>query len=270
MLPNASIGYKKVRDIKLSNNAAAVWRFRQFILVILLAISGCSSSEDGTGKFNRDASLRIMAVGDSITHGVTRAYPSGSWRQPFTRSLDEEACSYEMVGSQLSNEIDDTFLSPHEAYAGHQANHFLTGRNDGAGSNDGIFISLANHFPELVLLHIGTNDAIDQQDNHETLAEIDQIISASINRGADVLVANLIPTYASSYLPGTDAHIEELGDLINAYVTQLASPGVVLVDVRSGYTSDMMFDDGIHPNDAGANHIAAAFYREFINADYCF
>jgi len=131
-------------------------------------------------------------------------------------------------------------VSPHESYSAHQAGHFITGFTNYAGTNDGIFSSTATYSPDVVLLHIGTNDAVQEQDNQETLQEIDQII-----------------------------RIMELGSMIEAYVAQLANPDVIMVDVRSGFTQDLMYDDGIHPNDLGSEHIADAFYDAFTANGYC-
>jgi len=128
---------------------------------------------------------------------------------------------------------------------------------------------MATYSPAVVLLHIGTNDAIQSQDNRETINEIDHIVTTVLNAGGDVLVANVIPSYTYGYLDGVDQRIEELGNLIEAYVTQLANSRVNLVDVRDGYTEDLMFDDGLHPNDEGSTHIASAFFKEFTANGYC-
>ncbi len=213
--------------------------------------------------------LRMMAVGDSITHGVPRPSPSASWRLPFTAQLDDTGCSYEMVGSQTSNALHATFESPHEAYSEQEANHFITGHTNWAGTNDGIQASMASYTPDLVLLHIGTNDVIQGHDNNDTVGEIDQIITSALDGGADVLVANLIPTYANAYLENVDERIAALTTLIDAHVAQLANPRVHLVNVRGGYTQDMMFDDGVHPNQQGSEHIADAFYNVLETNRYC-
>ena len=236
--------------------------------------SGVSESDTGDAELlDLDTSditrLSIMAVGDSITHGVLLPQPSASWRLPFTQQLDANDCLYEMTGSQVTNALHSAFESPHESYSSHEANHFITGFTNYAGTNDGIFTSMATYSPDIVLLHIGTNDAIQAQDNQQTLAEIDQIVTTVTDAGADVIVANLIPSFTSDFLVGVDERISELGDLIDAYVIQLGSSRVHLVDVRSGYTEDLMFDDGIHPNDEGSAQIASMFFSVFTANGYC-
>ena len=215
------------------------------------------------------ARLSIMAVGDSITHGVLLPQASASWRLPFTQQLDASGCLYEMTGSQITNALHSAFESPHESYSSQQANHFITGFTNYAGTNDGIFTSMATFSPDVVLLHIGTNDAIQAQDNQETLAEIDQIVTTVLDAGGDVIVANLIPSFTSDFLVGVDDRISELGDLVDAYVAQLGNSRVNLVDVRSGFTEDLMFDDGVHPNDEGSAFIASRFFSVFNANGYC-
>lgn len=210
-----------------------------------------------------------MAVGDSITHGVRLPIASASWRLPFTMALDTDDCKHEMVGSQTTNENHRTFDSAHEAYSAQEANHFVTGHTNWAGANEGIFSSMALFRPDVVLMHIGTNDAILAQDNRQTISEIDQIASTVLGAGAVVLIANVIPTYTQEYLDGVDERIAALGDLIEAYATQLANPRLHLVDVRGAYTKAMMLDDGIHPNDIGSTHIASAFYNTLTSVGYC-
>jgi len=253
------------------------------IILLLTSATGCggssgvmfssfddtSPSEDPLPAIAPEKPLSIMAVGDSITHGALYPEPSASWRLPFTRQLNTSGCRHEMTGSQLTNAFHTAFESPHESYSSQEANHFVTGFKNGAGINEGIFNTMATYSPAVVLLHIGTNDAIQSQDNRETINEIDHIVTTVLNAGGDVLVANVIPSYTYGYLDGVDQRIEELGNLIEAYVTQLANSRVNLVDVRDGYTEDLMFDDGLHPNDEGSTHIASAFFKEFTANGYC-
>lgn len=243
--------------------------------MLLAACSGSSGGGNGdSGSENEEAPvvrsvMRLMAVGDSITHGLISPGPSASWRLPFTLRLAEADCQFEMVGTQTSNALHDAFVSPHEGYSGHEAGHFVTGYTNWAGANPGIFAAMQSHQADVVLLHVGTNDVIMGQSNQETLQEIDQIVSTILDADGDVLVANVIPTFTADFLVGVDARSEELASLIEAYVSQLANPRVQLVDVRQGYSRDLMFGDGIHPNDQGSQHIADAFYLAYRTNGFC-
>ena len=205
----------------------------------------------------------VMAVGDSITHGFGG---QASYRKPFVELLNNASCGYELVGSQSTNFGSNVFTSAHESYSGHKADHFLTGHTTSAGVNRGIADSMTTYDPDIVLLHIGSNDMkTDSVDS--TITEIDQIISLihQHNDSVDVLVANLIPWLRDD----ARTKVQQLSTSIESYVAQLGSPRVHLVDVRSGFSDDMLLGDQIHPNDTGETHIADAFFDVYDSKGLC-
>lgn len=213
------------------------------------------------------AITQIMAVGDSITHGTSRG-PAVSYRKPFIDLLNANSCRYQMNGSQTGNHFHNTFVSPHEGYNGHTADQILNGHTDDAGRNEGISVMVDRYQPQVVLLHIGSNDMRLGQNINETIGEIDQIISVALaaDSAPTVLVANLIPWYSNATV---GANVETLGDQIEAYLTQLNNPRVKRVDVRSGYQRSMMLSDGAHPNPTGERHIANRFFAVYNSGGYC-
>ncbi len=210
---------------------------------------------------------RIMAVGDSITHGV-RGVSAASYRKSFTEMLDANSCQFQMTGSQTGNFNHNTFVSPHEGYGGHRADHILYGHNDDAGNNEGISVTVDRYQPHVVLLHIGSNDMKGNQSVSETIGEIDQIISIALAADSTptVLVANLIPWLGDA---SVEVRVALLGDQLEAYVAQLSNPRVKIVDVRTGFRPSMMLVDLIHPNSAGENHIADRFFAVYNDSGFC-
>ena len=210
--------------------------------------------------------LRIMALGDSITHGVLNGN-APSYRKPFIAKLDAQSCAYQMVGSQTTNLGHAALVSPHEGYSGHTADEILYGHVDDAGSNEGVVTTVTRYQPDVVLMHVGTNDMRLGQNISQTMAEIDQIVSAifALSDGATVLIANLIPWYASD----AENDVVLLGDQIERYVADRGNPQLRLVDVRSGYDEDMMLSDKAHPNAEGEERIAAAFHASLLGAGFC-
>jgi len=231
----------------------------------------CVVANNSSGNTNppqtAPANIRIMAVGDSITHGNTFQFAQ-SYRKPLTEKLIANSCQFEMTGSQTGNHLHNSYIAPHEGYNGHSADEILFGHNDIAGNNEGISVTVARYQPSVVLLHIGTNDIVRQESISNTVSEIDQIISIALsaNSAPAVLVANVIPYYR---FPSTGISVKALGDQIEAYVRQLNNPRVVLVDVRSGFQQSMMLGDGIHPNPAGEQYIANQFFDAYRNAGFC-
>ena len=127
---------------------------------------------------------------------------------------------------------------------------------------------MARFAPDVVLLHLGTNDSRRGQNVNQTVAELDQIIATILlhNESATVLLANVIPWYRDE---ATQIAVDTLGDRIEEYAAQLDNPQVHLVDVRSGYSVNLMIDDLVHPNADGDAHIADAFFSVFDDAGLC-
>ena len=235
--------------------------------------------------------IRIMPVGDSITHGVRGAT---SYRRELTSLLDSHSCSFEMVGSQQTSKpfgsnatCEDTgvvgdgwgwngtesclvdevtsegevFIGAHEGYGSHRADHFLTGYTNSSGENAGIGASMASFTPEVVLLHLGSVDVSNDQTVASTLQDIQDVIATihSTQPETLVLLANVIPWFRPSPSPETGADIALLGDALEQWVLDAQDPMVKLVDVRSGFLESMMISDQVHPNETGEAHIAAAF-----------
>ncbi len=234
--------------------------------------------------------IRVMAVGDSITHGVRG---SVSYRRDLTSLLASHSCAFEMVGSQQTSKavksevtcedtgvigdgwgwngtesclVDDVqsegevFVGAHEGYGSHRADHFLTGYTNSSGDNPGIGASMASFTPEVVLLHLGSVDVSNGETAANTLQDIEDIIATihATQPETLVLLANVIPWFRP--VPAeANADIELLGDLIEQWILDAKNSMVRLVDVRSGYLESMMINDQVHPNELGETHIAEAF-----------
>ncbi len=206
--------------------------------------------------------VKIMAVGDSITHGVDSV---PSYRQEFTALLQAASCNFTMVGSQLTSENTNgdsqAYIGAHEGYSGHRADHFLTGHVSSSGSNPGIRVSMETYTPDVVLLHLGSNDVAHEQDVSNALTDLENVLNAiyEVKPESLVLIANVIPWFSDHPYPGVNADIGRLGDGVQHLVNERSDPFLKLVDVRSGFTESMMLNDLIHPNARGESHIADAF-----------
>jgi len=214
--------------------------------------------------------LRIMPVGDSITSGV---YGAVSYRKEFISQLGQTSCLGTMVGSKTTsghvNPNIPIFTSPHEGYSGNTADHFINGN----GPNPGIDIMMSQQNPDVVLLHIGSNDMRLAQNIAGTVNEINDVISRilSANNNAYIFVANVIPWFGTSGSnPNIQSDIQALSAGIDTMVTSLGNSNVVLVNVNNGYLSSMMLPDLIHPDTAGETFIAARFVSAIQQTSLCY
>lgn len=143
----------------------------------------------------KEPTIKVMAVGDSITEGVLG---QKSYRNELVPLLTQSECSFEMVGSKLNNETSTSFRSPHEGYSGHPADRFINGHAN--SGNPGIGVMMSSQSPDTVLIHLGSNDMRLGQGVSQTVNEIDQIVTRIWNNNpqAEVFVANVIPWFGTS------------------------------------------------------------------------
>lgn len=207
------------------------------------ALAGAMLMLVGTPAHAQSAGLRLMPIGDSITAGY-RSSTGNGYRGPLYTELINQGDALDFVGSQRSGVMFDP---DNEGYFGDRIDQ-ISGLISG---------ELALYQPNVVLLHIGTNDlgqGYQVSTAPSRLASlIDQIIAA--DPGVTVLVAQLICNSTPS-----------VQSLINSYNSQI--PGIVQARVNAGkhvYTVSMSslttadLNDGLHPNDGGYQKMADAW-----------
>jgi lysophospholipase L1-like esterase len=223
---------------RLRRVAAAV------LLGVTLAVTGMVGTT-GTAQAAPSAAFRMMPLGDSITHG--EEIPGG-YRIGLCQRFVSNKIQVQFVGSQ-SNGPADACGTSHEGHPGW--------RIDMIDANIVGWLRATN--PQTVLLHIGTNDVL-QNFNLGTAparlsALIDHITATVPN--AQVFVATIIPI--------ANATAEARARTFNAAV-----PGIVQSKVNAGKhvhlvnmanaltTADLI--DGIHPNAGGYDKMAATWF----------
>jgi lysophospholipase L1-like esterase len=189
----------------------------------------------------------VLPFGDSITDGFN--VPGGYRMELFSRARDDmHDITY--VGSlQNGPSMVDNVAFPrrHEGHSGWRINQLLDLTPDPAFDT----------IPHIVLLMIGTNDAI----NNDNLAQaptrlgnlIDEIVMAAPN--ALLVVAKITP------LQSNNSRVTTYNDAIPAVVNQRISAGkhLLLVDQYTGFPMNELAD-GIHPNEAGYTRMAGVWY----------
>ena len=187
--------------------------------------------------------LRIMPLGDSITYGLGSSTTS-SYRADLWNKLTATGAQLDFVGSAHSGALPDT---DNEGHSGWRIDQIA----------DIASCAVAKSRPNLVTLHLGTNDM--GQDYQTGTAPqrlgalVDQLLAA--DPGVTVLVASLVPSNDPAEQARTVTFNQQLPGLVGQQ--QAAGKHVRLVDMSAVTTSDL--SDPWHPNDNGYRKMATAF-----------
>ncbi|EDY47710.1 conserved hypothetical protein [Streptomyces clavuligerus] len=188
--------------------------------------------------------LTVMPLGDSITEGAGSSTRS-SYRAALHPRLAARTPALDFVGSQKHGQLPDT---DHEGHSG-----WLI---EGLSANIDTWMAAAR--PNVVLLHIGTNDM--DRDHQVATAParlaglIDQIIAAS--PATTVIVATLVPSTS----PAVQARVNAYNTQIPRIVAERRAVGHKVEQVSMSALTTADLRDRLHPNDAGYVKMADAFY----------
>ncbi len=202
--------------------------------------------------------IKIMPLGDSITSGKVGSTEVGGYRDDLARLLTQEGINYDFVGS-LSDGTG--FDNNHEGHDGKTS--------DFINSNIAGWLTSAN--PDIVLLHIGTNDIQENSAVESIRNNINAIINKiyTHNSNITVILSSLIPQKDSK-----DSVTTQLNELIlELFYTHLNSGHKIRYaghhEIFKGFTNwqtQLMYAaDIIHPNDTGYEIMANGFYTAVMN-----
>ncbi|MFJ6167176.1 FG-GAP-like repeat-containing protein [Micromonospora orduensis] len=186
--------------------------------------------------------LRIMPLGDSITYGANTTI--GAYRGPLYDELRANGTTVDYVGSRRYGAIPD---ADNEGYPQWKI-------ADIAGITDN---ALTTYKPNVVLLHIGTNDMNENVDPAGAPARLGSLIDQIFRKQPDVtlVVSTLVPAVD----PAVEGRIFEFNNSLPGVVAQRQNAGrrVWLVDMDPVSTADLA--DLLHPNDNGYRKMADVF-----------
>lgn len=192
---------------------------------------------------------RIMPLGDSITQGNVQF---NSYRPTLWRMLNQAGYQVDFVGSLRRHHGGDpreTDYDPdHEGHWGWAIDRVLPELPGW----------LAEAKPDVILLHLGTNDALRRHPDEETVQEwlaVLRLIHAQ-NPQICVLAARLIPAV------GEEALIERLNGAFEKAWAEQPIPDLDLrwVDQFSGFDPNVDTWDGLHPNQQGERKLAERWF----------
>ncbi|MER7047505.1 GDSL-type esterase/lipase family protein [Streptomyces jumonjinensis] len=185
--------------------------------------------------------LAVMPLGDSITLGVGSTTRTG-YRPLLARRLADTTDALRFVGS-----MRDADGTRHEGHSGW--------RIDQLQANIGPWLTEAK--PNVVLLHIGTND-MDRDHQVSTAPQrlgalIDQIHTASPDTA--VVVASLVPATE----PAVQARVTAYNRAIPGIVADRAARGYRITQVSMDSLTTADLNDTLHPNNSGYEKMAESF-----------
>ncbi|MEV4345023.1 cellulose binding domain-containing protein [Actinoplanes sp. NPDC049596] len=201
-----------------------------------------------------DAPVRIMPLGDSITAGP------GCWRAKLWNKLQTAGYSnIDFVGTQTDGggcNPGFAYDTDHEGHGGFSAT--------GIAANNQLPPWLAAARPDVVLVHLGTNDMwggyIPLTDKLTAFTKLVGQMRAA-NPAVKVVVAQIIPISAAA-CSTCPADVRALNDAIPGWAAGLstAQSPITVADLWTGYDAVADNTDGIHPNDTGFRKMADAWY----------
>jgi lysophospholipase L1-like esterase len=223
-------------------------RLRRLVAVVVatvLAVVAGAALHSGPVVAESNGGVRVMPLGDSITEGtqVPGGYRIGLW-QRFTGA----GYRVDFVGSQFNGPPG---LGDHD-HQGHPG-----WRIDQIDAN--VVTWLRNTTPRTVLLHIGTNDIL----QNFNVAGAPGRLSTLVDRitatvpGADVFVATIIPLANQNQEAAVRAFNATIPGMVQSKVN--AGKRVHLVDMHAALTTADLID-GVHPTATGYDKMAAAWY----------
>lgn len=188
-----------------------------------------------------------MPLGDSITQGDS---DHNTYRRPLWKSLESKGFRVDFVGSLRAHHrgappLDD-FDRDHEGHWGWRADEIL----------DRIRGWVVDSQPDVILIHLGSNDVFQDQSIDSTVSDLSEIIDTvrESRPEATFLLAQIIPTTNRA----ANARIRELNARIPEIAASRSMPRspVLVVDQYSGFDAARQTYDGVHPNPDGEIHLS--------------
>lgn len=208
------------------------------------------------------AGLKIMPLGDSITYGSGGT--NAGYRGPLYSLLTNGSYAFQFVGSTNGNAgslptspINQTY---HEGHGGWRTGDEATGILHGVKTIGDGGLGWLSVNPDLVLLHIGTNNTglSEPQSITDIGSILDQIHTQRPT--ATTIVAQIIPkigsmTWVSQYN----------SDLVGMIASKRAAGyNVFLADLNTTYPANSL-PDNVHPNNYGYSWMADQWYGAILS-----
>ena len=219
----------------------------QFTFLVMVCIFGSVSASAAE-------TTRIMPLGDSITRGSISIHPGvvpGGYRAKLWENLKAAGYGMEFVGVSNENPSPgNPSASKHCGFNGIRIEQI----------DNQIIPWLKKCKPSVILMHLGTNDAIQNYDFDNVAKRLDKLITDITTQlpQTHLIVAQVI----LSKDPATQSRIESYNKQVREVVQRHANKKelVTLVDMHS-VVPVANFADLHHPNKAGYDQMADAWFK---------
>jgi lysophospholipase L1-like esterase len=211
---------------------------------ILLTVTALATGA-GTARAESNGGVRVMPLGDSITEGtqVPGGYRIGLWQR-----MASGGYRVDLVGSQFNgpSSLGDHDHEGHPGWRIDQIDANITGW-------------LQAFTPHTVLLHIGTNDVLQNFNLSGAPGRLSTLIDhiTAAAPSAEVFVATIIPLSSAGQESAARTYNAAIPGIVQSKVN--SGKHVHLVDMHSVLTTADLID-GIHPTAGGYDKMAAAWY----------
>ncbi len=213
--------------------------------------AGGSPGDAGGGAFNpcptNGSPCKILPLGDSITFGIQF---EGAYRvELFTKAVSANK-KITFVGSQMNGPTTVagmTFPPSHEGHSGFTIDQMVP-----------FVTSDAQYAPNIILLHIGTNDTYMTNPGGAPM-RLQNLVDMLLAKYPDTLlvVAKIVP------YPSQMTNVNTFNATIPGLVTSRAGMGkhILLADLNTEFNvPTMLSSDTIHPNQTGYNFMGDTWY----------
>jgi PKD repeat protein len=198
--------------------------------------------------------VRIVPIGDSITQGTLQnddglSHPT--YRYWLWQTLKSSGYDVDFVGSVDQPHLPYSFDQDNEGHDGYRTRDLL--------GNDRLKAWLTGYSPDIAIVHLGSNDAMDGVPVETTIGNLKQIVTIlrAKNPSIVILIGTVIPR------GGYGSNLPALNSAIPGIAASMSTPSspIVIVDQFTGYDG---YDDNqpkryLHPNQQGEQKIAARY-----------
>jgi lysophospholipase L1-like esterase len=249
VIPSYSQPYLFVRSPEGSGRPGPT---RMLALVVTAAlVLGAFLIGGSSGTARAATTVRVMPLGDSITGSP------GCWRQLLWSRLQSTGYTgVDFVGTlNNSTSCGTAYDGDNEGHGGFQATGIL--------NNNQLPGWLSSSKPDVVMMQLATNDVWSNISTSSILTTFGGLVDQmrANNPSMRVVVAQILPMNPSGCSECAQRVIN-LNAAIPAWAASkstAASP-ITVVDLWTGFNTATDTGDGVHPNDAGNQKIASAWY----------